>query len=667
VSAPPPTPPPPEPADPLPAAYDPAGVEPAWDARWEAAGLFVADPASPKPKFAVCLPPSNVTGVLHMGHAVNGTVQDVWARYRRMTGHEVLFLPGTDHAAIATQNVIERQLAAEGTSKEEIGREAFRARTKRWYESVGQTIVRQLRELGASLDWTRLRFTLDPAYARAVATAFTYYYDRGWIYRGPRLVNWCPRCRSAISDEEVEWRERRDTLAYIRYPIEGGGEITIATVRPETILFDTGVAVHPDDARYAAVVGRTAILPLVGRRLPIVADEAVVPDFGSGALKVTPGHDLVDFQIGQRRGLPLLSGLHPDGRLDAPDLPAYDGRPVGAARALVLRDLEAGGFLARREPYNHQVGHCDRCGAVVEALISEQWFLQMGELARRALAASQRGEVRWHPERYERTYLDWLSGLKDWCLSRQLWLGHRIPVYTCPKGHQHAAPETPERCPTCGDAPLAQDPDVLDTWFSSALWPFATLGWPDETADLGAFYPTALNGTDRQIINLWVSRMIMGGLELMGAVPFRDVAIHATILSRDGRRMSKSKPETVVDPRDLLRRYGADALRAWCAQVAMSTQDVRFDERRIEGFRRFANKLWNATRLVLAALPAGPHPSVGALPPGAVAGPAPALGWAGVRSLCASRGARSSAVLPTCGRSFCAGTRSSALPYAYGR
>jgi valyl-tRNA synthetase len=361
-----------------------------------------------------------------------------------------------------------------------------------------------------------------------------------------------------------------------------------------------------------------------------VADAAVEPGFGSGVLKVTPGHAAADYEIGQRHGLPVVNGLRPDGRLGAPGLPAYDGLGVDEARALVLRDLAAGGYLVRQEPYAHQVGHCDRCAHVVETLVSEQWFLKMDALARRALAASQEGpsggrgveparragRVRWYPERYERGYLEWLRGLRDWCVSRQLWLGHRIPVYTCPAGHRSAAVDPPEACPVCGAAPLAQDPDVLDTWFSAALWPFATLGWPDDTADLRAFYPTALNGTDRQIINLWVSRMLMCGLELTGEVPFGDVTIHATILSHGGRRMSKSRPETVVDPREVLRRYGADALRAWCAQVAMSTQDVRFDERRIVGYRRLANKLWNAARLVLGALNEPGDAATGAAAPG---------------------------------------------------
>jgi len=589
-------------------AYDAGAIEAGWYARWEKAGLFIANAGSPKPKFTICLPPPNVTGELHMGHALNGTVQDIWARYRRMTGYEVLFLPGTDHAAIATQNVIEKRLAKEGTSKEEIGRDAFAELVDEWYRTVGATIVSQYRELGATLDWTRLRFTMDERYVRSVTFAFVAFYERGWIYRAPRIVNWCPHDQSAISDLEVKWQEHHDTLYYIRYPIDGGGEVVIATVRPETMLADTGVAVNPDDPRYRSIVGKTAILPLVGRKLPIVADDAVEKEFGTGALKVTPGHDAMDYEIGQRHKLDLINGMHPDGRMNVAGLP-YDGLPALEARNLVVGDLEAQGFLVKQEPYTHEVGHCDRCDTVIEPLVSEQWWLRMEKMRDKALAASEDGKVRWHPERYERTYLDWLRGLRDWNIGRQLWLGHRVPVYYCANGHRTVSVDRPAECPECGNPKITQDPDVLDTWFSSALWPFATLGWPDETEDLRAFYPNDMNSTAREIINLWVSRMIMTGLEFMGDVPFHDVAIHCQVQAADGRRMSKSLG-TGVDPRELIAKYGADALRAWAASVAMSSQDVRFDESRVEGYRRFCNKLWNATRLVLRDIE-GP---VGAMP-----------------------------------------------------
>jgi len=584
----------------MPTAYDAGAIEPGWYARWELAGLFTADARSPKPKYSICLPPPNITGELHMGHALNHTLQDICSRYRRMAGYEVLFLPGTDHAAIATQNVIEKQLAAEGKTKEQLGREAFQARVSEWYAEVGETIVSQDRILGASLDWSRLRFTMDDPYVRSVMTAFVAFYDRGWIYRAPRIVNWCPHDQSAISDLEVKWQEHHDTLYYIRYPIEGGGDVVIATVRPETMLADTGVAVNPTDPRYQSIIGKTAILPLVGRKLPLVGDEAVEKDFGTGALKVTPGHDPMDYDLGQRHGLEVINGMHPDGRMNVPGL-AYDGLPALEARERVVQDLKAQGFLVKEEPYTHEVGHCDRCDTVIQPLISEQWWLRMDKMRDKALAASAEGKVRWHPERYERTYLDWLHGLRDWNIGRQLWLGHRVPVYYCANGHRTVSVERPTECAECANGQITQDTDVLDTWFSSALWPFATLGWPDQTEDLRAFYPNDMNSTAREIINLWVSRMIMTGLEFMGEVPFSDVAIHCQVQATDGRRMSKSLG-TGVDPRRLISKFGADAVRAWAASVAMSSQDVRFDETRVEGYRRFSNKLWNATRLVLGSV-----------------------------------------------------------------
>jgi len=583
----------------MPKAFDPRGVEAGWYARWEADGLFVADPHSRKLKYTICLPPPNITGELHMGHALNHTLQDICARYRRMAGFEVLYLPGTDHAAIATQNVIEKQLAAEGTTKEQLGREGFTTRVDKWYRDVGETIVGQDRILGISLDWSRLRFTMDPKYVHSVMTAFVAFYERGWIYRAPRIVNWCPHDLSAISDLEVDWQEHQDTLYYVKYLIEGGGEVVIATVRPETMLADTGVAVNPTDGRYKSLIGKTAILPLVGRQLPVVGDEAVDKDFGTGALKVTPGHDPMDYDIGQRHSLELINGMHPDARMNVPGLP-YDGLPALEAREKVVADLKAQGLLVKEEPYTHDVGHCDRCHAVIEPLVSEQWWLRMETMRDKALAASAAGKVRWHPERFERTYLDWLRGLRDWNIGRQLWLGHRVPVYYCDNGHTTVSVEPPRDCAECGAINLTQDPDVLDTWFSSALWPFATLGWPEETDDLKGFYPNSMNSTAREIINLWVSRMIMTGLEFMDEVPFFDVAIHCQVQATDGRRMSKSLG-TGVDPRGLIDKYGTDAVRAWAASVAMSTQDVRFDESRIEGYRRFCNKLWNATRLLLSS------------------------------------------------------------------
>jgi valyl-tRNA synthetase len=585
--------------NPMPKAFDPQAIEAGWYARWEADGLFVADPLSERPKFAMCFPPPNITGELHLGHALQTAVYDTIARYKRMTGHEVLFLPGYDHAGIATQNVIEKQLAREGLTREQLGREKFDERVEQWYEQTGATIINQLRLLGASMDWTRLRFTMDSRYYRSVMTAFVAFYEKGWIYRAPRIVNWCPHDRSAISDLEIEWQEHKDTLYFIKYTIEGGGDVTIATVRPETMLADTGVAVNPQDKRYRSIIGKTAVLPLVGRKLPIIGDDAVEMEFGTGALKVTPGHDPLDYEIGQRRALEIVNGMHEDGSMNVPGLP-YDGMPALEARKRIVEDLKAQGLVVKEEPYTHEVGHCDRCHTIIEPLISEQWWLRMEEMRDNAVAASAAGNVRWHPERYERTYLDWLRGLHDWNIGRQLWLGHRVPVYHCENGHVTVSVDRPDACAECGSDKLEQDPDVLDTWFSSALWPFATLGWPDDTDDLEAFYPTDVNCTAREIINLWVSRMIMTGLEFMGEVPFADVVIHCVVQAADGRRMSKSLG-TGVDPRDLLNKYGADALRAWAASVAMSSQDVRFDETRVEAYRRFCNKLWNATRLILSS------------------------------------------------------------------
>jgi valyl-tRNA synthetase len=583
----------------MPKAFDPQAIEAGWYARWEADRLFVADALSDRPKFAMCFPPPNITGELHLGHALQTAVYDTIARYKRMTGREVLFLPGYDHAAIATQNVIEKQLAKEGLTKEQLGREKFNERVEQWYEQTGATIINQLRLLGASMDWTRLRFTMDSRYYRSVMTAFVAFYEKGWIYRAPRIVNWCPHDRSAISDLEIEWQEHQDTLYFIKYPVEGGGDVTIATVRPETMLADTGVAVNPQDKRYTSIIGKTAILPLVGRKLPIIGDDAVEMEFGTGALKVTPGHDPLDYEIGQRHGLEIVNGMHEDGSMNVPGLP-YDGMPALEARGRIVEDLKAQGLLVKEEPYTHEVGHCDRCHAIIEPLISDQWWLRMEEMRDNAVAASAAGKVRWHPERYDRTYLDWLRGLRDWNIGRQLWLGHRVPVYRCENGHVSVSVDRPDACAECASSNFEQDPDVLDTWFSSALWPFATLGWPDDTDDLEAFFPTDINCTAREIINLWVSRMIMTGLEFMGEVPFADVVIHGVVQAADGRRMSKSLG-TGVDPRDLLNKYGADALRAWAASVAMLSQDVRFDESRVEGYRRFSNKLWNATRLILSS------------------------------------------------------------------
>jgi valyl-tRNA synthetase len=590
-------------------------VELRWRRRWEEMELGRADAGAARPAFTIALPPPNITGALHMGHAMGFAVQDTLARHRRMQGMEVEWCPGTDHAAIATNAVIERQLAAQGTSREQIGRPAFQARVDAWYEEYGGRIYEQMRRLGFSCDWSRSRFTLDDGYVRAIRTVFKALFDEGLIYRGPRIVNWCPYDRSAISDEEVEWEEHHDSLVRLRYPLEGGGEVVVATVRPETMVGDTAVAVNPDDPRHRDLVGRTVVLPLTGRRVPVVADPAVEVGFGSGALKVTPGHDLTDYEIAARHGLPILTVIAPDGTMDVPDLPRFHGLTVEQARAEVTAALREVGAVDGEDPYTHEVGHCERCHSVLEPLVSEQWWVRMEGLAAPAIAAVEAGEIHFHPRRYTDQYLSWMHRIRDWCISRQIWLGHAIPVSTCARGHRFAWVDPPQRCPTCGSAELSHDPDVLDTWFSSALWPFAIFGWPEETIDLRRFYPTDVLVTAREIIFLWVARMIMCGLHFTARKPFSDVLITPTILARDGTRMSKSKGN-VVDPLEVVDRYGADAIRAWAAAVGTSGQDQRYDEERVASYQRFANKIWNVTRLLVMRAGDGERISAPAEVPG---------------------------------------------------
>jgi valyl-tRNA synthetase len=596
-------------------AWKPQEVEEQMYRQWEEAGLFRADPGDPRAHFSIAMPPPNVTGELHLGHA-EYTLQDLYCRYKRMCAYEVLWIPGTDHAAIATQNVIEKQLAAEGTSKEELGRNAFDQRVQKWYRDYGGYIVQQLRRLGFSADWSRLRFTMDDAYVRSVREAFVRLYNDGLVYRGPRIVNWCPRDRSSISDLEVDWREHEDALYYIRYDLtDGDGGLVIATVRPETMLADTGVAVNPNDPRYKAFIGRTVRLPLVGRELPVVADEAVAMDFGTGALKVTPGHDPMDYEIGQRHGLEILSAIDKDGNIVNEDWVPDELRTRDAltARDRVVEMLRDRQHLERTETYVHEVGHCDRCGEVIQPLVDDQWWCAMTELARPAIEAVETGQVTFVPEKWNRTYLDWMRGLRDWNVSRQLWLGHRLPIYYCTGDgrpphdgnalreqaiHVFASVDEPSSCPQCQGGNITQDPDVLDTWFSSALWPFATIGWPDSSPELDAFYPTDVLDTAREIINLWVARMIMTSLRFTGRVPFHHVLIHAVIQDPAGQRMSKSKGNG-VDPLEMVEKYGADAVRAWACDVGLPRQDVRFDERLIDEYSKFANKLWNVARLAL--------------------------------------------------------------------
>jgi valyl-tRNA synthetase len=604
----------------LPKTWRPQDVEEQIYRKWEADGLFHADASDPRPHFSMVLPPPNVTGELHMGHATNGTIQDVLARYKRMRAHEVLWLPGTDHAAIATQNVIEKQLAKEGTTKEELGRAAFEKRVQEWYAQVAARIVDQYKRLGITADWSRLRFTMDQPYVRAVREAFVRLYDDGLIYRGPRIVNWCPRCQSSLSDLEVEWHQREDTLYHIRYDMaDGEGSLTIATVRPETMLADTGVAVSPEDLRYAKFIGRYARLPLVGRDLPVVADGYVDPKFGTGALKVTPGHDPNDYEIGRRHDLDILSVIDKGGNIESfewvPD--ELRTRDALTARDRVVEMLRERDHLVRTETYVHDVGHCYRCGTVIEPLVDDQWWCSMEPLRGQAIEAVEAGRLRYVPERYTKVYLDWMRNLRDWNVSRQLWLGHRIPVYYCDNDHTFASVAEPSTCPECDSANLRQDTDVLDTWFSSALWPFATMGWPEQTEDLRAFFPTDVLSTAREIIFLWVARMIMTSQRFLHQEPFHTVLIHAVIQAPDGSRMSKSKGNG-VDPLEMIDKYGADAVRAWCAEVGLRGQDVRFDEVKIESYQRFGNKLWNIARYVLGAVEGTPVRPVGELPEGSL-------------------------------------------------
>jgi valyl-tRNA synthetase len=573
--------------------YDAAQVERRVFERWEESGIFSPEPAGEASEnYSIAVPPPNVTGALHMGHALNGAIQDLLIRLHRMQGMRTKWIFGTDHAGIATQIQVEKQLESEGTSRTELGREAFTERVWQWREQYGGTIVEQFRRLGASLDYADERFTMDEAYVRAVLHVFVALYEKGYVYRDSYMVNWDPGLRSAISDLEVEQRTVEDTLYKVDYPLEGGsGSITIATVRPETILADTAIAVHPEDERYTRLIGEHAILPLVGRRLPIVADEYVDPEFGTGALKITPGHDPNDFEIGRAHGLEEVSVIGEDARMTSAAGERFEGLHVDEARNAVVAALREEGLVSGTQPFVHEVPHSHRSGQRIEPLISLQWFCDMTRLAEPAIAAAKEGALHFHPERpHRQVYLNWLENIRPWCISRQLWWGHQLPVWY--RGDDtYVGIEPPE-----GEG-WERDPDVLDTWFSSALWPFATLGWPEETPQLQAFYPTNVLSTARDILFLWVARMVMMGVEFTGELPYRDVVVHSVIQAPDGRRMSKSLG-TGIDPIDLIDTYGADALRF--GLLAMSSgQDVRFNEDRVKQGADLANKLWNASRLVL--------------------------------------------------------------------
>jgi valyl-tRNA synthetase len=592
--------------------FEPAEVEPRIVERWLASGLFHPEPEGEAGEsYSIAIPPPNVTGSLHMGHALNGSIQDTLIRYHRMKSQaaspptRTKWILGTDHAGIATQAQVEKALRAQGTSRQEIGRDAFVERVWEWREHYGHAIVEQFKRLGASCDYSEERFTLDDGYARAVAEVFVRLYEKGWIYRDRYIVNWDPGSRSAISDLEVEERRETDTLYSIRYDVEGGGSVTIATVRPETMLGDTAVAVHPEDERYRDLVGRKAILPLVGRHLPILADEYVKMDFGTGQLKITPAHDPNDFEIGVRHDLDQVSVIGEDGRMTAEAGERFAGLTVMEARESVVAALEREGRIVAREEYEHEVPYSHRSGQRIEPLISLQWFMSMEELAGPAIEAVRDGRVRIVPDNHRRVYLDWMENIRPWCISRQLWWGHRLPVYYCETcGHVNVATSPPEGCAECGGR-VRREEDVLDTWFSSALWPFATLGWPEDTPELRAFYPTNVLSTARDILFLWVARMIMMGLELTGEAPFSDVYIHSVIQAPDGRRMSKSLG-TGIDPLDEIGRHGADAVRFGLLAMS-SSQDVRYSAEKIQQGQALANKLFNAARFALTRI----HASLG--------------------------------------------------------
>jgi valyl-tRNA synthetase len=590
--------------------FDPKEAEARLYKAWDDAGCFRADAESPKPPFTMVIPPPNVTGSLHIGHALNNTIQDILARWKRMEGFEVLWLPGTDHAGIATQAAVEKAVKKdERKTRQDLGREEFLKRVWVWKEKYGATILNQLRRLGSTCDWSRTRFTMDEAYSRAIRHVFVSLFKKGLIYRGLAIVNWCPRCLTALSDLEVEKPDAPPPgkLWHIRYPVKNapGAYVTVATTRPETMLGDTGVAVNPSDPRYTDVVGKTLVLPLLGREIPVVADAFVDAQFGSGAVKVTPAHDPNDFECGKRAGLKAIVVMDEKAVMNENAGP-YRGLDRFEARKKIVADLEAQGALVKVDEHPTPVGVCYRCATVVEPYLSEQWFVAMKTLAAPAVAAVKAGDVRFVPDRWSKVYLDWMENIRDWCISRQIWWGHRIPVWYCPSKHAIAATEAPSACPDCGSAELRQDEDVLDTWFSSALWPFATLGWPDESPDLEKFYPGQVLVTSRDIINLWVARMIVSGLEFRGDKPFSDVVIHATIMDDEGKRQSKSKG-TGIDPLEIIDVHGADPLRFALAWSTRGTQDLRFGKRlsaqRVEMARNFVTKLWNAARFAAQKSP----------------------------------------------------------------
>ena len=592
----------------IPKTYDPAQVEQKWYKAWEEAKLFAPEENSSKKPFTIVIPPPNVTGSLHMGHALDNSIQDVLIRYKKMQGFNTLWVPGTDHAGIATQNVVEKALRAEGKTKDDLGREEFVRRVWQWKEEYGGRISQQLRRLGCALDWSRERFTMDEGLSKAVTHEFVTLYNQGLVYRGKRLINWCPRCGTALSDIEVEHETKKGSLWWIKYHIEGEkGSVTVATTRPETMLGDTAVAVNSNDKRYKKLIGKMLVLPLVNRRIPIIKDEMVDPEFGTGAVKVTPAHDPNDFEMGERHELPRISILTTDAKITLaqfePDekkgVAELDGMDRYKARQRLVELLEASGYLEKIEEYETAIGECYRCKTVVEPYLSDQWYVRVQDLARNAIKVVEEGKIKYIPERWTKIYINWMVNLKDWCISRQLWWGHRIPAWYCECGEIVVSETTPKACSKCKSSKLRQDPDVFDTWFSSALWPFSTLGWPDQTKDLKTFYPTDVLVTGYDIITFWVSRMIMMGVHFMQEIPFHTVFIHGLVRDAHGKKMSKSFGN-VIDPLEIIDKVGADALRfALISLITGQGQDIKLTQDKITEARNFTNKIWNATRFIL--------------------------------------------------------------------
>ena len=579
--------------------YDPQEVEDRIYDFWLNGGYFHATVDPEKKPYTIVIPPPNITGQLHMGHAMDETLQDILIRWRRMQGYSALWLPGTDHASIATEAKIVEAMRQEGLTKEDLGREKFLERAWAWKEKYGGRIVEQLKKLGSSCDWERERFTMDEGCNKAVREVFVRLYNKGLIYRGERIINWCPHCKTSISDAEVEFAEKDGNFWHIRYPFkDGSGYLELATTRPETMLGDTAVAVHPDDPRYKDIVGKTLILPLVGREIPVIADTYVEQDFGTGVVKITPAHDPNDFEVGLRHNLEIINVMNDDGSINE-NGGKFAGMPGLEARKQIVKELEEQGFLVRIEPIKHNVGSCYRCHTVVEPRVSKQWFVKMEPLAKPAIECVRDGRVRFIPERMEKIYFNWMENIKDWCISRQLWWGHRIPAWYCEDcGETIVAMDAPHTCPKCGSEKLHQDEDTLDTWFSSALWPFSTLGWPDQTEDLKYFYPTDTLVTGYDIIFFWVARMIFSGMEHMGEPPFKTVFIHGLIRDAQGRKMSKSLGNG-IDPLEVIAQYGADALRFTLVTGNSPGNDLRFSQEKVEASRNFANKIWNASRFIL--------------------------------------------------------------------